>query len=134
MPRNLITLAACEVGEGKLELGEGVMSLNRAFRMGGAATVLSSRWKADARAANALFSSFYRLLKDRKNSPESLGEAKREFLSQAPPALTHPYYWANFAHWGEAFRLPQRFVFLYQFLGFVLLGGILYGFWRRRRK
>ncbi len=117
---SLISLAACEVGDGKLEAGEGLMSLSRAFRYAGAATVLSSRWKADARVTDRIFPAFYRYLQDGAYSGKAFGQARRDFLAQATPSLAHPYFWANFAHWGADYELQKR-----PFWPYILISGLI---------
>ncbi len=121
LPANLISLASCEVGDGRLEAGEGLMSLGRAFRYAGAATVLSSRWKADARVTGRIFPLFYGYLAEGKASDEAFALARRDFLKDAPPSLAHPFYWANFAHWGEAYthRSSRNYYWIF---GLVIIG------------
>lgn len=135
LPSNLISLASCEVGDGRLEAGEGLMSLGRAFRYAGAATVLSSRWKADARVTGRLFPLFYHYLAEGKASDEAFALARRDFLQDAPPSLAHPFYWANFAHWGEAYERPVGFRYAFIFGGIVLLLLMLaYGYFQKKSK
>lgn len=126
LPGNLISLASCELGDGRLEAGEGLMSLGRAFQYAGAATVLSSRWKADARVTGKIFPAFYRYLAAGKSSDEAFALARRDFLQEAPPSLAHPFYWANFAHWGAAYEKPGAFPYWLLFGALVIIGFLLF--------
>src|SRR6516164_10676086 len=57
---DLVTLSACVTGTGKLEGEEGVNSLERAFLIAGAKTVVATLWGADDIFAPALIKAFYR--------------------------------------------------------------------------
>jgi CHAT domain-containing protein len=46
----LVIVSACESGTGEIKIGEGVMSLRRAFRIAGAETVLASHWPVSDKA------------------------------------------------------------------------------------
>ena len=57
----LVILSACDSGTGEVKIGEGVMSLRRAFRIAGAQTVLASHWKVSDKATSQLMMEFVRL-------------------------------------------------------------------------
>jgi hypothetical protein len=113
LPASLLTLAACDGGEGKLIAGEGVLSLARAFRYAGAATVIQSRWQTDARVASGVFEKFYAALSRNTPSLPAFTDARNAWLATASPDLTHPHFWANFSHWGQNHKKPS---FLWPFL------------------
>jgi hypothetical protein len=56
----LVILSACDSGTGEIKIGEGVMSLRRAFRIAGAETVLASHWKVSDKATSQLMTEFVR--------------------------------------------------------------------------
>ncbi|MEO0899186.1 MAG: CHAT domain-containing tetratricopeptide repeat protein [Bacteroidota bacterium] len=96
LPNKIVSLIACDAGYGKLERGEGVMSLARGFRMAGADNIMTSLWKADGRAASPITEQFYTYLRQGKKPSEALQQARQEFLSTSSPDLVHPYYWATY--------------------------------------
>src|SRR5881409_4104484 len=56
----LVILSACDSGAGEVKIGEGVMSLRRAFRIAGAESVLASHWKVNDKATTRLMTDFMR--------------------------------------------------------------------------
>ena len=77
---DLATLSACESGSGRLQRGEGLIGLSRAFRLAGARNLLVSLWKVDDAATADFMIEFYARLA-RGESPEAaLRGAKLAFL------------------------------------------------------
>ena len=92
---DLVTLSACETGTGRLERGEGVLGLARAFLAAGGRSVVVSLWKVNDRSTAALMERFYRPLLTRGVPRESaLAGAKRALLADAE--TRSPFYWAPF--------------------------------------
>jgi CHAT domain-containing protein len=56
----LVILSACDTGSGEIKIGEGLMSLRRAFRIAGAESVLASHWKVSDKATSRLMTEFMR--------------------------------------------------------------------------
>jgi CHAT domain-containing protein len=91
----LVTLSACETGVGRLERGEGVLGLARAFLAAGARSVVVSLWKVNDRSTALLMERFYRPLLGRGTPREqALAQAKRALL--ADRRTRSPFYWAPF--------------------------------------
>ena len=91
----LVTLSACETGLGRLERGEGVMGLTRAFLVAGARNVVVSLWRVNDRSTALLMEGFYGAALDRGQTlEEALASSKRALLGAAE--TRSPYYWAPF--------------------------------------
>uniref|UniRef100_UPI003BA74981 CHAT domain-containing protein n=1 Tax=Emticicia sp. TaxID=1930953 RepID=UPI003BA74981 len=100
---SLVMLSACETGAGKLQKGEGVMSLSRAFTYAGAKAVITTLWNAHDEASAYISERFYKHLKGGIKTDEALRQAKLDFLSSdLALRYEHPYYWANFILIGPA--------------------------------
>ncbi|MCP4882198.1 MAG: CHAT domain-containing protein [Flavobacteriales bacterium] len=94
---NLAVLSACNTGFGKIEKGEGVMSMARAFHYSGIPSVLMSLWKVPDQETKIIMTDFYRYLKKGKSKSESLRMAKLSYLDRNDHnTLDHPYYWSGF--------------------------------------
>jgi len=101
IPVKLAVLSACNTGYGKLEGGEGVMSIARAFTYAGAKAVVMSQWPADDESSSIIMEYFYKYLSQGKAKDESLRLAKLEFLQEAKPAKQNPFFWNNFVVIGD---------------------------------
>jgi CHAT domain-containing protein/tetratricopeptide (TPR) repeat protein len=74
----LVVLSACETALGRVEPGEGVLGLRRAFRAAGAQSTIASLWPVHDAAASVLMAEFYaRLWGKEKTTPlEALRQAQ----------------------------------------------------------
>jgi CHAT domain-containing protein/Tfp pilus assembly protein PilF len=118
---DLAVLSACETGRGEVTGGEGVLGLQRGFQEAGAQTCVTSLWKVDDAATQALMKEFYRNLWQKKlGKLEALRQAQLAMLrrydatekglrgldlpsdSRNPSAHAgSPYYWAAFVLSGD---------------------------------
>jgi CHAT domain-containing protein len=93
----LAVLSSCNTGFGKIEKGEGVMSMARAFHFSGIPSVLMSLWKVPDKETESIMVDFYKFLKSGRSKSEALRLAKLNFLdNNTNPELKHPYYWSGF--------------------------------------
>lgn len=95
----LVTLSACETGQGALSIGQGVYGLRRAFLVAGAETLVTSLWRVNDEATGELMELYYRRLLDEKKPGDRLDamtEAMKELRGRKDGARAHPYYWAPF--------------------------------------
>ena len=94
---NMVVLSACNTGFGKIEKGEGVMSMARAFHYSGIPSVVMSLWKVPDQETKMIMIDFYRYLKKGKSKSEALRMAKLRYLDKNEGSiLSHPYYWSGF--------------------------------------
>ncbi|MEM1323632.1 MAG: CHAT domain-containing protein [Bacteroidota bacterium] len=90
----LVVLNGCETGTGALSIGEGVMSLARAFRASGCPSILNNLWKVEDESSAILTGLFFKELHGQKTSlAESLQQAKLNYLANET-YNAHPAYWA----------------------------------------
>ncbi len=102
LPANLVVLSACNTGVGKLEKGEGIMSLSRAFFYAGVKSLLMSLWKVSDESTSELMVSFYEGLKAGKDKDLALQQAKVDYIWNQEIAMkSHPYFWAGFVLKGD---------------------------------
>ncbi|MBN1338039.1 MAG: CHAT domain-containing protein [Bacteroidales bacterium] len=97
----LAVLSACNTGYGKIQNGEGVISLARGFAYAGVPSVVMSLWKVKDRSTSILMQKFYAHLKAGKTKDKALQLAKLEYLEGADPFFSHPHFWAGFVHIGN---------------------------------
>lgn len=98
---DLVTLSACNTGDGSIKSGEGVASLGRAFAYAGCQNQLISLWPANDNSTTQLMTNYYSNLKQGQGKSTALKNAKLSYLASAPEIMRHPYYWAGFVYFGE---------------------------------
>lgn len=116
----LVVLTACETGLGKLQRGEGAISLARGFSYIGTPSVLMSLWKIDDTRTSLLMETFYELLKNGKSKKEALLEAKKQMIQNED--FANPFYWSSIVLIGDTTPIdfPQRFNYIH-IIGLLLL-------------
>ena len=90
----MIVTSACEIGVGKLNQGEGLISLARGFTQAGAHSLITSLWKITGDANTDLIPTYYQGLETGASKDAALQYAV-ETLFKERPSLTHPRYWAG---------------------------------------
>ena len=97
----MTVLSACNTGVGKLQKGEGLMSLARGFLYAGCPSVVMSLWEVEDVAGTKIMTSFYKYLKAGKTKDEALRLAKLKYLENSNSRLAHPHYWMSFKCIGD---------------------------------
>ena len=125
---DLVVLSACNTGLGKLEGGEGFMSLGRAFAYAGCPSVVMSHWKVDDLATSKLMDYFYDELAKGLDKSTALQTAKIHYLEQATPRETAPFLWGSFVLMGD--DIPIKIIqpsvkWPYFLIGFLLVALVI---------
>ncbi|MGD0941736.1 MAG: CHAT domain-containing tetratricopeptide repeat protein [Terracidiphilus sp.] len=92
-------LSACNTGNGEMHDGEGVLGLERAFRVAGARTVVMTLWPVEDDSARQFMHELYaQRLGLHASTANSVWNTERKLLlaRRAAGKSTHPWYWAGF--------------------------------------
>jgi CHAT domain-containing protein len=92
-------LSACNTGNGELHDGEGVLGLQRAFRVAGARSVIMTLWPVDDEVTRRFMHELYtQRLQWHASTADAVWNSSRRLLEerQAQGKSTHPWYWAGF--------------------------------------
>jgi CHAT domain-containing protein len=92
-------LSACETGGGELQDGEGVLGLERAFRVAGANSVIMALWPIDDQVTREFMRGLYaERFGRRATTADAVWNAARKQLKdrRAAGKSSHPWYWAGF--------------------------------------
>lgn len=128
----LVVLSACNTGLGKIESGDGVMSISRAFTYAGVSSTIMSLWKVSDKETSDLMVYFYKNLNQSQSKNEALRNAKLEYLQNTQETeLKHPYYWAGFVISGDVTPIheKQNKTWIYSLILLTLIG-ICWGIYR----
>jgi CHAT domain-containing protein/Tfp pilus assembly protein PilF len=98
---DLAVLSACNTGTGKLEKGEGIMSLSRGFFYAGVPSIVMTSWAVEDQSGSELMSQFYKYLAEGKAKNEALRLAKIDYLDNADQLKAHPHFWAAYMNIGD---------------------------------
>jgi CHAT domain-containing protein len=88
---DLLVLSACETALGDLQGTEGVIGLQRAFKMAGVKQLIISLWRVPDKETMKLMTLFYRNWLSGQSCREALRQAQLKMKEKYPP-----YYWAAF--------------------------------------
>ena len=85
--RWLVTLSACETGQGEARSGEGVLGLRRAFIQAGAQNLLMTLWPVTDKYTVPFMKDFYERAIASGNAPTTLAEVQKERLLKMREAV-----------------------------------------------
>jgi CHAT domain-containing protein len=96
-------LSGCETGVGRVQAGEGVLGLRRAFQMAGAGALIMSLWPVEDDAAREWMRALYAGRLGGMTTAEAVRSAGRALIESRRRAArsTHPFSWAAFVAAGD---------------------------------
>jgi CHAT domain-containing protein len=97
----LVTLSACNTGNGKIHKGEGIMSLARGFAYAGCSNIIMSLWPTPDRATSQIMKYFYESLAEGLPKDEALYQAKIKYVQYSDGLLANPRFWGSFVLIGD---------------------------------
>ena len=98
---DLALILGCGTGHGKIQAGEGSVSLAHAFAGAGARSVMATLWNVLESPAALITTDFFKSIKRGKRTDEALAAAKRNYLNAAKNSNALPYFWAGFYLFGD---------------------------------
>lgn len=127
----MVVLSSCSTGAGKMQKGEGVMSLARGFIYAGCPSIIMTLWEVEDNSGVTIMKEFYTFLKKGYAKDEALRQAKLNFLTKATMESSHPYFWSGYVNIGDSrpvFNHPANILagLLMLFLVLLLAGIYLY--------
>lgn len=131
----LVVLSACETGIGRLQKGEGAMSIARGFQYAGAKNLLFSLWQINDASTATLMSLFYNSYDKTKSAHLANRQSKLDYLQNDSVSTTKksPYYWSAFVYYGKIESQETHGNIIYYFIGILALLIVLF-LWFRKRK
>jgi CHAT domain-containing protein len=119
----LAVLSACSTGSGKLQKGEGVMSMARGFIFAGCPSIVMTLWQVEDKSGVQIMDDFYYYLSKGKRKDVALRMAKLKHLESSDPLTAHPHYWLGYVSIGNSEPLyTSRDIY---FVVFIILAVLL---------
>ncbi|TYB78468.1 CHAT domain-containing protein [Bizionia myxarmorum] len=131
---DLVVLSACETGIGKLQKGEGALSIARGFQYAGAKNVLYSLWQINDASTAQLMTLFYKSFQKTESAFTANRQSKLNYLQdpEISAVKKSPYYWSAFVYYGKLDAPKDTNLTLYYVLGFLTLIFIVFLILRKR--
>jgi CHAT domain-containing protein len=99
---DLVTLSACQSGDGRMEWGGGLLGLSLPFLLAGARSVITALWSINDLSTSEFMVRFYSHLMKDESKGGALRSAKIEMLDSK---YRHPYFWAPFVLSGDSISI-----------------------------
>lgn len=142
LPAEMAVLSACNSGVGKIQRGEGVVSLARGFAYAGVPNIVMTTWSVSDWSTGILMQSFYRNLRAGLPKDEALQQAKLSFLAEykKDPLLAAPFFWGSLVLVGKPdpiYSLIQAsswWWYLALGMGILIILGTGIWWWKKRQQ
>jgi len=96
-------LSACETGVGRIQAGEGVLGLRRAFQVAGVRSLIMSLWRVQDDAARQWMTALYKARFSGLATSDAVRQAGLDRLNalRERGRSTHPFFWGGFVAVGD---------------------------------
>ncbi|RLD90458.1 MAG: hypothetical protein DRJ13_18060, partial [Bacteroidetes bacterium] len=128
----MAVLSSCNSGLGKMQKGEGMMSLARGFIYAGCPSIIMTLWQVADKSSSELMTSFYKYLKRGKSKPEAMRLAKIDYLESADDLTSNPYFWSGFVVLGDGSPIYRKSGFAYWMIVITVFAGLMIFFQYRK--
>ncbi len=128
----MAVLSACNSGTGKMQKGEGMMSLARGFIYAGCPSIIMTLWQVTDKSSSELMTSFYKYLKRGKSKQEAMRLAKIDYLESADDLTSNPYFWSGFVVLGDGSPIYRKSGFAYWMIVITVFAGLMIFFQYRK--
>ena len=128
----MAVLSSCNSGFGKMQKGEGMMSLARGFIYAGCPSIIMTLWQVTDKSSSELMTSFYKYLKRGKSKPEAMRLAKIDYLESADDLTSNPYFWSGFVVLGDGSPIYRKSGFAYWMIVITVFAGLMIFFQYRK--
>jgi CHAT domain-containing protein len=131
----LAVLSACNTGNGKLQRGEGIMSLARAFAFAGCPSMVVSLWSIPEESTSNIMNRFYENLKNGDEKDVALQKAKLAYFKdvEITPNNTKPNSWAASVIIGDIEPIEIGYPLAWKLATTLLFLALGFGIYYRRR-
>lgn len=121
LDNNLVVLSACETGIGKLNKGEGSMSLARGFQYAGINQLVFSLWKVNDKSTSQIMHNFYKNYSKFESVAIANQKSKQQYLNDKSisNAKKSPYYWSAFVYYGTSTAKAKPTILNYLLFTFI---------------
>ncbi len=132
---DMVVLSGCNTGSGKLQKGEGVMSLARGFLYAGCPSIIMTLWNVEDVSSSVMMLEFYRNIKNGYSKDEALRRAKINYITKADPLKAHPHFWLGYVSIGKQTPLfKTKAGYFVSLIIFVFLAIVLEKWYFKRKK
>ena len=122
----LVVLSACETGVGRLQKGEGALSIARGFQYAGAKRMLFSLWQINDLSTSQIMQLFYKEYSNNNSGVNANHYSKVYYLNNETinNIKKSPYYWSAFVYYGNFSSLKETtfsYIYTYLFVAIVII-------------
>jgi len=128
----LVVLASCYSGSGRLSAGEGVLSISRSFMYAGSQSVVMSLWAAAHRPTSDILTDFYLNLLKGMRKDEALRLAKLAYVNNDENAFVSPRFWAGIVANGNQNALYHHWILKRVIVATTIILALILAIWKRR--